>query len=149
MIAFLQNTWTITEQCYGDRCVWSPVHRRTLQAQIWAAALWRVIWSSFYCYCWLSQAFLIKVRVCAGVCGDWRGQCVQTHTEYPVCLYTMWLCESLAVRWRERCGCHERQRERGVFGVFSFSTISFQPAARFVPVLTSIVPSVSFHNPLY
>lgn len=73
------------------------------------------------------------------------------HTLNILCVFIQcgfvspWLC----VGERDVAVTRGRERERGVFGVFSFSTISFQPAARFVPVLTSIVPSVSFHNPLY
>lgn len=69
----------------------------------------------------------------------------------PVCLYTMCLCESLALRWRERSGCYERETERGEewSGVFSFYTISFPCVSHFVPFLTPIVPCFSFHNSLY
>lgn len=81
MIAFLENTLTITPRCGGDRWVRPPVNRQHLQAKI-SATLLTVIWSSFLCYRWLSQAFPIKASLCtvyASVRRDSEYACVSLH----------------------------------------------------------------------
>lgn len=98
MIAFLENTLTITPRCSGDRWVRPPVNRQHLQAKI-SATLLTVIWSSFLCYRWLSQAFPIKASLCTVYASVRRARPVCGETvNMPVSLHnvSLWvLCFAL------------------------------------------------------
>lgn len=114
----------------------------------------------FHCCCWLSQAFLIKARVCTVhayvcVCVGWWGAACGGTVNMPVCLYTMCLCESwLCVGEKDMAVTRERDRERvrqrGVVWGFSFSAISFPSVCpSLCSILTSIVLPFLFQRSFY
>lgn len=92
----------------------------------------------------------VRLHVC--VCGE-GAVCGET-VNMPVCLYTMFLCESLALRWRESSGCYETERKkgRGVVGgplcLHSvFSTCLCPSLCSTFNLCCSLF--ITFHNPLY
>lgn len=98
------------EHIVNNPAVWwrqmGPASSQHLQAKI-SATLLTVIWSSFLCYRWLSQAFPIKASLCTVYASERRARPVCGETvNMPVCLCTMCLCEFFALRWRERSGCY-------------------------------------------
>lgn len=139
--------------------VQSPVSSRLLQAKIsFSVFIATVDWvRPFLLKFVIVHAHTVHACVCfcvlACVCVCVRDWSVCGETEnMPVCLYTMCLCESLALSFGEKDLAVTRQTEREDWlVVFPFSTTCFPCVSipHFVPFLTSIVPLLSLFITLF